>query len=160
MALIPWRPTGPVRQFSERPILSLWSDMDRMFDEVSRAFDLTQTPNGERQATFIPRMDVRDLDKSYEVAVELPGMDEKDIDISYADGVLTLKGEKKFEHEEKKGSFHRIERSYGTFERSIQLPVEVETGRIEATFKKGVLTIQLPKSEKVESRTKIKVKAE
>jgi HSP20 family protein len=93
-----------------------------------------------------PDIDVRENDNVITLAAELPGMEEKDIDLTVDDGVLTLKGEKRYEHEEKeKGKAVRIERQYGSFQRSFTLPSYVDEEKVSAKFDKGVLTIELPK---------------
>jgi HSP20 family protein len=91
------------------------------------------------------------------VKAEVPGLEPKDIDISLTGGVLTIKGEKKQEKEEKDENYHRIERSYGTFTRSVRVPQEVQSDKIEATYKNGVLKITLPKSEEAKKK-EIKIK--
>ena len=90
---------------------------------------------------------------------ELPGIDPKDIDISLNEGVLTIKGEKRQEREEKEEGYHLVERSYGSFTRSIRLPREVQSDKINASYKNGVLRITLPKSEEAKKK-EIKIKVE
>ena len=90
---------------------------------------------------------------------EVPGMDPKDIDISLSDGLLTIKGEKKQEREEKEENYHLVERSYGAFTRSIRLPKEVQSDKISASYKNGVLKVTLPKSEEAKKK-EIKIKLE
>jgi HSP20 family protein len=99
-----------------------------------------------KDAAF-PAVDVSENDKEIIVKAELPGLAAEDLDISLSRGVLTIKGEKKFEEEEKKDNYHRIERSYGAFARSITLPSEVKEDQITAKCDKGVLTVTLPKEE-------------
>ena len=99
-------------------------------------------------------------EKGYEITADLPGMDEKNIEVKVTDGVLTMKGERREEMEEKKKDYYLQERSYGSFQRSFELPDSVDADKIEANFKKGVLTVKLPK--KVEAQKpakKIEVKA-
>jgi HSP20 family protein len=93
------------------------------------------------------------------VKAEVPGMDAKDISISLTGDVLTIKGEKKQEKEEKEEDYHVVERCYGSFSRSIRLPAEVESGKVEASYKHGILRITLPKSEKVKAK-EVKIKVE
>jgi HSP20 family protein len=90
-------------------------------------------------------VDVTDTDKEVKVCAEIPGVDAKDIDVSVEDGRLTIKGEKKCEQEEKEKGQYRMERSYGSFERSIPLPTDVDESKAKAEFKKGVLRLTLPK---------------
>ncbi|MDQ5827053.1 MAG: Hsp20/alpha crystallin family protein [Chloroflexota bacterium] len=112
-------------------------------------------------STFTPAINLAESDREYRVTAELPGMDEQDIELSLHRDHLTIKGEKKQEHEEKGNGYHRVERSYGTFQRTIPLPQEVDAERVEANFQKGVLTITLPKLPEVQSGAKrIAIKGE
>lgn len=99
-----------------------------------------------------PSTDVSETDDEVEVSIELPGMDEKDIEVNISDEMLTVRGEKKAEREEKKKDYYLSERTYGSFHRAIPLPPGINTDKAEATFKKGVLTIRLPKTEEAKSR--------
>ena len=146
--------------YNSRPT-SLWSDMDSLFDDFfGNAFTLAPIRNNTLSAaTFSPRMDVVETESAYEISAELPGLTEKDIDISLSDGVLTLKGEKKTEHEDKGKHHHRIERRYGSFSHQMYVPENVDTTKVEAAFKHGVLTLTLPKAEKPEPEVqKIEIK--
>ena len=100
-------------------------------------------------------MDVKETDKEIHIIAELPGIDEKDIDVSLSQNTLTIKGEKKSEVEDNKEGYHRVERRYGSFHRSIPLPCEVNDEKIAAHFKKGVLTVQLPKTPQAQKVRKI-----
>ena len=91
-------------------------------------------------------MDVTETDKAYEIAAELPGMSDKNVEVKLADGVLTIKGEKQEEKEEKKKDYYLHERNFGSFQRAFQVPDGVDADKIEASFKNGVLTVTLPKS--------------
>jgi len=102
----------------------------------------------------VPAVDIAEKDKEYEITAELPGMDEKNIDVKFADGLLTIKGEKKEEKEEKKKDFYLSERRYGSFQRSFQVPVSVDADKIEAKFANGVLTVRLPKSPEAQKNEK------
>jgi HSP20 family protein len=102
--------------------------------------------------TLAPRIDVSETGKELRLTVELPGVEEKDIDVSMSGNELTIKGEKKAEQEEKKDAeegrvFHRVERSFGAFQRTMTVPFDVEPEKISAEFKDGVLTVTLPKPE-------------
>jgi len=109
------------------------------------------------EKSFVPVFDISENEKEYSVIAELPGIDEKDIEVTLLDGILTVKGEKKQETEDKEETYHRIERRYGSFVRSFRIPDKVETDKINATFKDGVLRLTVPKSG--ESKvTKIKIK--
>ncbi len=105
-------------------------------------------------------VDIIEGDKAYEVTAELPGMDEKDIEVKIADGGLTIKGEKQEQKEEKEKNYYLSERRYGSFERYFRIPEGVDTDKIEASFKKGVLTVNLPKKPEAQKPVKkIEVKA-
>ncbi len=109
----------------------------------------------------IPPVDLTETDKAYEIISQLPGeMDEKNVEVRFADGVLTIKGEKREEREEKKKGYYMRERSFGSFERTFQVPEGIDTDKIKASFRKGVLAVTLPKTaEARRSEKKIAVKA-
>ncbi|RMH98913.1 MAG: Hsp20/alpha crystallin family protein [Calditrichaeota bacterium] len=134
------------------PFLALRREMDRLFDRFYNEFGLTRWDEGWGEV--FPRVDVKETDREVVVTAELPGIDEKDLDISVSDDVLTLRGEKREEREEREGNFYRMERSYGTFHRDIALPCEVDPDKVEAVYRKGVLTIHLPKKEESRRRAK------
>jgi len=139
-----------VRREEGSPFAALHDEMDRLFDDFFRGFEgwwpmdrVTRAGEG-----YLPQVDVSEDDDKVVVTAELPGMEEKDIDISVAGDILTLKGEKQEERESKEKDYVRTERSFGSFRRTLQLPCEVEDEGATATFKKGVLTVTLPKSER------------
>jgi HSP20 family protein len=149
----------PVKREDEHPFSLLRRGMDSLFDNFFRGFDLEPFEN--RMGAFNPKVDVTENDKEIKISAELPELDEKDIDVSLQKDMLTIKGEKKEEKEDKGKDFYRMERSYGSFSRTIPLPAEVETDKVEAKFKKGVLSITLPKTAKAVADTKkIAVKVE
>ena len=102
----------------------------------------------------MPAVDVAETDKAYEITAELPGLDEKNVEVKLANGVLSIKGEKQEEKEEKEKDYYRRERSFGSFERSFQVPDDVEENKIEASFKNGVLSVTLPKSAEARKQAK------
>jgi HSP20 family protein len=106
---------------------------------------------------WMPAFDVSETDKELIVKGEVPGMDKKDINITVSDGMLTIRGKKKHEKKEENEQYHRVERRYGAFSRTMRLPHEVEADKVDATYKEGVLSIRLPKSEAVEPK-KIEIK--
>ena len=153
-----------------RPFETLRHEIDRLFEDFDGGmwrsrfgrpmFDLQPFWSRGSTWTAVPAVDIAESDKAYEITAELPGMDEKNIEVKFADGVVTIKGEKKDEKEEKKKDYYLSERSYGSFQRSFQVPDDVDTDKIEATFTKGVLTVALPKSaEAQKAAKKIDVKA-
>ena len=154
-----------------RPFESLRQEIDRLFNDFGmggwrpfpfrRPFWATE-PVFQREMTWptMPAVDVTDSEKAYQITAELPGMDEKSIEVKVTDGYLTIKGEKKEEKEEKEKDYYLRERHYGSFERSFDVPESVDLSKIEATFKKGVLTVTLPKkAEAQKPEKKIEVKA-
>ena len=157
--LIPWnwgKNGESLRENSKSSFSELQKEMNRLFENFSEnMFSLSPMKRTQSEISVaFPKMDVSETEKEFKVSAELPGMDEKDIDVSVSNEVLTIKGEKKAEKEEKKPNYYRMERSYGTFHRSIPLPSEVEKDQIKASFKKGVLNIVLPKSEKAVKESK------
>ncbi|MYZ46121.1 MULTISPECIES: Hsp20/alpha crystallin family protein [Hyphomicrobiales] len=157
--LIPWGRSSnqaPIvfRDDDRNPFLSLHREVNRLFDDVFRSFD-SRLPAFGSLSSFSaawPNVEISDTDKEIKVNAEVPGLEEKDIEVLLDDGVLTLKGEKRSETEDKDKQFS--ERFYGRFERRIPLGVEVEEDKIDARFKNGVLSIVLPKSAKAQSQVK------
>jgi HSP20 family protein len=111
----------------------------------------------DKERNWIPAFDISENDKEYTLTAEMPGIDAKDLDITISDGILTVKGEKKREKEDKGENYHRVERSYGSFQRSFHIPEKVKTEKVDATFKDGILKLILEKDEKSETK-KITVK--
>jgi HSP20 family protein len=137
-------------------------DLDRMRSEMDRLWETFFEGKPRRrmdEGEWLPSIDVSETKNDLVVKAELPGMDPKDIDISLNDGYLTLKGEKKQEREEKEEDYHYIERSYGSFTRSVHLPKEVKRDKIAASYKNGILKITLPKSEEAK-KEEIKIRVE
>ncbi len=119
----------------------------------ARLFESEMLPRtGDGQLT--PRIDVSETDQAFEVQAELPGMEEKDVELLLQDHVLTIRGEKKFEKEEKRKNYHMVERQYGSFQRSFELPDIVDEAKIAARFDKGVLCVTLPKSAKAKEASR------
>ncbi len=136
----------------------------RPFDEMRRLMqDFWMRPLegwGAWGEEFIPRVDVKEEEKEVIVSAELPGIEQKDIDVTVTNDSVRISGEKKQEEEEEKKGYYRRETSYGSFERVIDLPTEVDEGKAEAKFSNGVLTIRLPKSEEAQAKhKKIKIKS-
>ena len=133
------------------------SEIDRLFDDFMSDFGGWRTrlprPFDTEQ---MPSIDVSETDKEVEVKADLPGMDEKDIEVSLSNGILTIKGERKAEKEDKdeKKNFHRVERSYGLYRRSIALPAEIDEDKVKASFDKGVLSVTMPKTAQAKSKVK------
>ena len=161
--IVPWR-WGGLRHWDEenrpyesflREMDSLHKDMDRLFEDFwkgSGSQSLMKKPWQHDDLT--PRVDETEDEKAFHIKVELPGMDKDDVDVTLSSGVLTIRGEKKREEEEKGNDFYRKERSFGSFRRSLPVRTEVDEGKIAARFDKGILYIELPKTE--EARNKVK----
>jgi len=155
--LIPWnRSSNQVPAYQDQqpnPFISLHREMNRLFDDAFRNFD-TQLPALGSLTGLVswPRVEISETDKEIKVTAEIAGLEEKDVEILLDDNVLTLKGEKRSESEDKNKQFS--ERFYGRFERRIPLGVEVEEDEIDARFKNGVLTIVLPKTARAQSQVK------
>ena len=165
--LIPWKwgkRNLPVRQEDSAPaysnFLSLHEEMNRVFDNMFRSFGATPWSSlVDGSGMFQPRVDVTESAKDVRISVELPGLDDKDLDVSISSDALTIKGEKREQHQESTSGYYRMERHYGSFHRTIPFPCAVDTERSEATFKRGVLTVVLPKAkEDVQDIKKIPIK--
>ncbi|HOF05632.1 MAG TPA: Hsp20/alpha crystallin family protein [Syntrophales bacterium] len=149
---------APSRPADDNPFFSIQREMNRLFDDFFRGADLM--PARERLNRFVPSLDVRENDKEVTIKAELPGMDEKDVELLVTENSLTLKGEKKEEKEDKGKDYYHMERSYGSFQRVIPLPEGIDINKVEAKFKKGVLSINLPKLESARTKgKKIEIKS-
>jgi len=152
LSLIPhWRRGREVSRQNADPFLSLHRDINRVFDDAFRSFGL---PTAFGSSGSWPSMDVRETDKGLEVTAEIPGVDEKDIELTLANGQLTIRGEKKYERDQNEAGYHVMERSYGSFIRSLPLPFDVDEKAVTASFDKGVLKVSLPKSPQAESKVR------
>jgi HSP20 family protein len=147
MDLVPWRPF--------REVSRLRSEMDRLWDDYFGPGRRALRPMEE---AWLPAVDVSETADKITVKAEIPGMEAKDIEISMVGDTLTIKGEKKAEHEEKEENYHMIERSYGSFSRAMKLPGMVDADKVKATYKNGVLIVVLPKKEEVKPKA-IEIKA-
>ncbi|MCX7816311.1 MAG: Hsp20/alpha crystallin family protein [Syntrophales bacterium] len=149
-----------IRREEEHPFYRLQRELNRLFDDFFRGFG-SVTPFEGEFGRFVPSIDVREDEKEFVVQAELPGMDENDVEVLLTDDTLTIRGEKKEEKEDRKKGYYHAERTYGAFSRTIPLPEGVDTKKAEATFKKGVLSITLPKTDEARSRVKkITIKSE
>jgi HSP20 family protein len=143
MALVRWAPA--------RELYPVQTEINRLFNTL---FD-TATPVSAARAArqWTPALDIVENDGDYVVRADLPGLGEGDVKVEVKDGVLTISGERKSEHEERKDGYRRIERSYGSFARSLTLPDGVDPEAVKATFEKGVLEIHVPKPEAPQAHT-------
>ena len=152
--LVPWsrgdRERSPAsRSDSLHPVVSLHREMNRLFDNVFQGIDDSRLFAGR---SGWPSMDVEETDKEYRVTAELPGLEERDVEVLVQDGLLTVRGEKKLETEAQNRTYS--ERFYGRFERQITLDRDVDESAVKATFKKGILTVTVPKSARALERSK------
>lgn len=145
------------REWEEGGLLRPFEEMRRMMEDFwMTPFDAL----GRWGDGFVPKVDVKEQDKDIVVSAELPGLDQKDIDVTVSKDSVRIAGEKKHEEEKEEKGYYRRETSYGTFERVIDLPTEIDEDKAEAEFSKGVLTIRLPKSEEAQAKQrKIKIKS-
>jgi HSP20 family protein len=130
-------------------------DIDRLFTRFWSDFGLPLFPGTIHEA---PRIDVSETEDCLIINAELPGVDLEDVDISLKERILTISGEKREERVEERFHFHRVERRYGSFSRSVPLPCDVEADRIDATYNKGVLKIVMPKCKEKRQVVKVEVK--
>ena len=141
MAITRWRPF--------KDVVSIQDEMNRLFDDF---FGRPVLKTGWTEGVWSPTVDISEDKENVIIKSEMPGMSKDDVKISIQDNVLTLKGEKKQEKEEKDKNYHRIERNYGSFCRSFQLPTSVKSDKVKASYKDGVLSVTLPKTEEVKPK--------
>ena len=132
-------------------MLAKW-DLFRDLRNVEDEFDRLAGRAYSRD-TWVPALDVRESEDRWEVTLDLPGLEPGDVSVTFEDGMLSITGKREFSKEDTGDTWHRIERSFGTFARSIRLPQTADTERIEASFDKGVLTVSVPKTEQAKPRT-------
>jgi len=136
MTLVRWSPW--------RELEDMQRGLNRILDDTS--FGATET------SQWVPAIDIRETDTALLVQAELPGIDKKDVKLEVKDGVLTISGERNYEKDVKEENVHRVERSYGRFVRSFSLPTNVDTDRVDASMKNGILEVRLPKKESAKPR--------
>lgn len=144
------------------PFQTFRSEMDRLFDTFLTGMPaLSNFRQGfPAEQGLTPAFDVKETEKELVVKADLPGMDEKDVQLTIHDGVLTMRGEKESERKDERENYHLMERSYGSFQRSVRLPETIDEDKVEARFDKGVLTVTLPKRpEMVKAQKKIEIKS-
>jgi HSP20 family protein len=138
-SLIPVGTEQAVARRETNPFAFLQHEIDRLFDSFSRGFPALTTQ------TTLPSMDVSETDKIIEITAELPGLEKKDVNLNLADNILTIRGEKKGEREEKNKDYHLVERSFGAFARTVELPSGVKPEDVTAEISKGVLKVTVQK---------------
>ena len=143
MALIRWEPA--------RELATIQSEMNRLFNTVFEPSSGSQgTSNGVRR--WIPSMDLVENDGEFVLRADLPGLSENDVNIELEDNVLTISGERKAEHEDRREGYYRVERAFGKFSRSLTLPEGVDPEAVQASFDRGVLEVRIPKPEQRKPR--------
>lgn len=158
-SLIPWKrdtKRNELASYSDDPFWQMQNRMNQLIQSVyDKPFDMDLFQEDE---IFSPRIDLSETDNEYTVVVDLPGLDEEDIDLSYSRNMLSICGKKEQEKEEKGRQYHRLERFTGQFRRNIPLQEKIDEDNIEAIFKKGVLTIRMPKVQDSTQKRKISIK--
>jgi HSP20 family protein len=156
MALIRWRENRDLPAFPS-DVLNMQREIDRMFDSFFRG---GSDDEGQMfSSSWSPATDIVEHENEYVVNLELPGVRKDDVKITMQDNTLTVRGEKSEEKESKGTNYHRVERSYGAFERSFALPSSVRADKIDASFKDGILSMTLPKAEEAKPK-QIEVKVQ
>lgn len=156
-SLIPWRRGGSQPGQSDLSLSDFRKEMDDLFNGFfSSDFNL---PDAAWTRAFTPAFDVSETENEIKVRAELPGLDPENIDVNLTGNLLTVRGEKKEESEEKGENTHRVERKFGAFSRSFRLPAEVDTEKVDASYKNGVLSLNIPKTETAKKKNiKVEVK--
>ena len=133
---------------TDHPLSRLHHDLNILFEQMFHGAPRLASLNGQKETwggLLMPHVDIGEGPKDYTITVEVPGVKEKDIDLTLIDGTLTIRGEKRDEHEDKDKHYHRIERSYGSFQRILSLPTDADEHTVKATFQDGVLSITIAK---------------
>jgi HSP20 family protein len=141
MAIVRWEPL--------RELTTLQNEMNRLFGSV---FDAPAQGNGGTLRRWMPAMDLVETEDHFVLRADLPGMSEEDVNIEVEERVLTISGERKAEHTESKDGYHRVERAFGSFSRSLTLPEGIDAEAVAASFDRGVLEVQIPKPEERKPR--------
>jgi len=140
------------------PRTSNWLSLMPEYDLFDRMFNDWSVPSlWMEENVVVPAFDITENEKEYVISGEIPGIDPKDLEVTLSDGILTIQGEKKQESEEEEENYHRIERHYGSFQRSFRLPENIKRDELDANYKDGILRLTLPKSKESEVK-KIEVK--
>lgn len=149
MSLIRWNPTRELTNWAS----DLWNmqrEINRLFDNFFRGG--VQDDGSLGLSYWMPAVDIAEHDNEFVVKVELPGVSKDDVKVTLESNILTIRGEKKQDRETKNENYHRLERTYGSFQRSFTLPSSVRSDKIEAVYKDGILTITLPKAEEAKPK--------
>lgn len=155
LSIMPWRDLSLTGSESGWDSLNrLQRDVDTIFDRLLQGSPVAGAGRASQGALFAPKLDIAETENAFHLTAELPGVTEQDIDLQVNEGVLTIKGEKKSEEKQGGKNFHRIERSYGAFQRSVALPSDIDEENISAQFRNGVLEIALPKAKEPKAKSR------
>lgn len=146
-----WEPMSDLASLSQR--------MDRLFDQLVGRQGRRSAGDGTVRGAWLPAVDILEKKDEIEITADLPGFRGDDVDVNVEGGVLTIRGERRFEDASEGETYHRVERTYGLFERTFTLPNTIDPEKVEARFKDGVMHVRLPKREELKPRS-IKVKVE
>jgi HSP20 family protein len=149
MSIVRWNPARELATFPT-DVLNMQREINKMFDHFFRGGTADDGSLGT--SLWTPAVDVAEHDNEYLVKVELPGVNKDEVKITMQENILTIRGEKKQEKESKGSNYHRVERSYGSFQRSFTLPTSVKADKVEAAYKDGILSITLPKAEEAKPK--------
>lgn len=155
-SLTPYRSLSVEPFRSASPFTSFYQRANRMFEDMFREFD---DARGTFSGMLAPSIDITQNEQEISISAELPGVKEEDVDVSVDNDVLTIRAEKRVEHDENKDTRHVSERAYGTFQRSLRLPQSVDPDKVHAHFDRGVLTVTLPRTEADINRRKIAIQS-
>ena len=162
-SLIPWRDKTQVDAYPETysdPFASFRREVDRMFDDFFSSASRGMQPWNAGWHAMAPRIDISDSDKELVLTAEMPGLDEKDFEVTLAGDILTIKGEKKTENEDRNGNAYYVERRFGSFSRSVRLPFAAGDQQVEANYDRGVLTVRVARPPEAQRNVRrIEVKA-
>ncbi|HEY3065196.1 MAG TPA: Hsp20/alpha crystallin family protein [Methylomirabilota bacterium] len=150
MAVERWRPFGAAERWEPfRNVTDIQGEVNRLFDSF---FGRPASTGAAMERGWAPAVDLYETKDDLVVTFEVPGVREKEINVSITGDLLTVRGERQFGHEADDGSFYRVERTYGKFERNIPLPVPVQPDKVKANYRDGVLEVRLPKAEEVKPK--------
>jgi HSP20 family protein len=155
-SLVPFRGSrAPARRHEDaHPLNALRREMDQVFDDFFRGFGFPLLVETMPAAMAMPRLDVSETEQEIQIAAEMPGVEEKDIEVILAEDVLTIRGERRAEEDKTARDFHLVERSQGSFVRSLRLPFSADASQVKASFQNGVLTIAVPKPKEVQQKAR------
>lgn len=142
------------------PFLSLHREMNRLFDDVLRSAAVPASLRSDQGSAMLePDIDVSETEKEIKICADLPGVSEQDVEVSLDEDMLTIRAERRHEHKEEKENYHLVERSFGTFQRSLRLPSSIDPDHVEARFENGVLRVTIPKKDEGQRSRKVQIQS-